>query len=148
MDSWLQNDLPIIFVCHSLGGLVCEDVGYTAIGNGSLGYNDIGFVTARQRPEGHLRKVLHCTRGIIFLGTPHYGSGLAQWAERLAKAIGLLKQTNPQILAVLESNSEVLARIQDGFHAMVRSRAQDELPPIEITCFFEELPLPVVGIVS
>ena len=92
--------------------------------------------------------MLHCTRGIVFLGTPHYGSGLAQWAERLAKAIGLLKQTNPQILAVLESDSEVLARIQDSFHVMVRSRAQDGLPPIEITCFFEELPLPVVGIVS
>jgi len=91
--------------------------------------------------------VLHCTRGIVFLGTPHYGSGLAQWAERLAKAIGLLKQTNPQILAVLESDSEVLARIQDSFYVMIRSRAQDKLPPIEITCFFEELPLPVVGIV-
>ena len=49
---------------------------------------------------------------------------------------------------MLESDSEVLARIQDSFHAMIRSRAQDGLPPIEITCFFEELPLPVVGIVS
>ncbi|XTI88791.1 hypothetical protein V2W45_1307553 [Cenococcum geophilum] len=125
------DDRPIIFVCHSLGGLVCEDA----------------LSTARQRPERHLRKVLHCTRGILFLGTPHHGSGLAQWAERLAKAIGLLKQTNPQILAVLESDSEVLARIQDSFHAMIRLRTQDGLPPIEITCFFEELPLPVVGIV-
>ena len=60
----------------------------------------------------------------------------------------MLKQTNPQIVAVLEDDSEILARIQDGFHVMIRSRAQDGLPPIEITCFFEELPLPVVGIVS
>ena len=104
--------------------------------------------TARQRPETHLRKVLDCTRGIIFLGTPHHGSGLTHWAEKLAQAIGLVKQTNQQILAVLERDSEVLARIQDSFHVMIRSRAQDKLPPIEITCFFEELPLPVVGIVS
>jgi protein SERAC1 len=96
----------------------------------------------------HLRKVLECTRGIIFLGTPHHGSGLAQWAEKLAQAIGLLKQTNQQILAVLESDSEVLARIQDSFHVLIRSRAQEKLPPVEVTCFFEELPLPVVGIVS
>ena len=82
------------------------------------------------------------------MGTPHHGSGLAQWAERFAKAIDLLKQTNPQILAALESDSEVLARIQESFHTMIRSRTQDRLPPIEITCFFEELPLPVAGIVS
>jgi hypothetical protein len=104
---------------------------------------------AQQRPEIHLKQVLHCTRGIVFLGTPHHGSGLAHWAEGLAKAIGVLKQTNSEILAVLKSDSEVLARVQDGFHTMIRSRAQDgQLQPIEITCFFEELPLPGVGVVS
>ena len=65
-----------------------------------------------------------------------------------AKAIGILKQTNAEILVVLKSNSEVLERVQNDFHTMIRSRGQDGLPPIEITCFFEELPLPGVGIVS
>jgi hypothetical protein len=60
----------------------------------------------------------------------------------------VLKQTNSKILAVLKSDSEVLERVQNGFHTMIRSRAQDELPPIEITCFFEELPLPGIGLVS
>lgn len=62
----------------------------------------------------------------------------------LAKSIGLLKQTNPEILAVLEQDSEILARIQDGFHTMARSQH----PLIDITCFFEELPLPGIGEVS
>lgn len=62
----------------------------------------------------------------------------------LAISIGLLKQTNPDILAVLEGDSEILAQIQDGFHTMARSR----LPLIEITCFFEELPLAGIGVVS
>ncbi len=104
--------------------------------------------TAQLRPERHLKQILHCTRGIIFLGTPHHGSGLAHWAESLAKVIGVLKQTNPEILAVLKSDSEVLERVQNGFHTMIRSRAQDGLRPIDITCFFEELPLPGVGYVS
>lgn len=82
------------------------------------------------------------------MGTPHHGSGLAHWAESLAKAIGVLKQTNTEILAVLKSDSEILERVQNGFHTMIRSRAQDRLLPIEITCFYEELPLPGVGIVS
>lgn len=95
-----------------------------------------------------MQNILHSTRGIIFLGTPHHGAGLAMWAEKLARSIGLLKQTSPQILEVLESNSEVLARIQDHFHTMIRSRNKDGFQPIEITCFYEELPLQGVGIVS
>jgi hypothetical protein len=84
----------------------------------------------------------------VFLGTPHHGSGLAHWAESLAKAIGVLKQTNAEILAVLKSDSEVLERIQSNFHTMIRARNQNGLAPIEITCFYEELPLPGVGTVS
>jgi len=122
---------PIIFVCHSLGGLVCEDA----------------LAIAQQRPETHIKQVLNCTRGIVFLGTPHHGAGLAHWAEGLARAIGALKQTNAEILAVLKSDSEVLERVQGSFHTMIRSRIQDGLPAIEITCFFEELPLPGIGVV-
>jgi hypothetical protein len=70
------------------------------------------------------------------------------WAEKLAKSIGLVKQTNSQIVTVLKSDSEVLARIQDSFHTMIRARDQDGFPPIQITCFFEELPLLGVGVVS
>ena len=66
----------------------------------------------------------------------------------LAKSIGLFKQTNPEILQVLKTDSEVLAHIQDSFHTMIRSRAGVTLPPIDITCFYEELSLPGVGIVS
>lgn len=106
------------------------------------------LATAQQRPEAHIKRVLDCCRGIVFLGTPHHGSGLAHWAESLAKAIGVLKQTNAEILAVLKSDSEVLERIQGSFHTMIRARNQNMLAPIEITCFYEELPLPGIGTVS
>lgn len=125
------NERPIIFVCHSLGGLVCEDA----------------LLASNQRPERHLRNILHSTRGIIFLGTPHHGSGLARWAEALSRSIGLVKKTNSKIVGVLNRDSEVLARIQDGFHTMVKARSSQNLPPIEITCFYEEMPLPGIGLV-
>ncbi|KAM7196692.1 hypothetical protein V8F33_006032 [Rhypophila sp. PSN 637] len=125
------NERPIIFVCHSLGGLVCEDA----------------LVTSRQRPEQHLQNILRSTCGIVFLGTPHHGAGLAGWAELLSRSIGLVKQTNSKIIEVLRRDSEVLARIQDSFHTMIMARSKEGLPPIEITCFYEELPLPGVGVV-
>ena len=106
------------------------------------------MVTSRQRPERHLQNILHSTRGIIFLGTPHHGAGLARWAELLSRSIGLVKQTNSEIVEVLRRDSEVLARIQDSFHTMVMARSKEGLPPIEISCFYEELALPGVGLVG
>lgn len=64
--------------------------------------------------------------------------------EHLARAIGVLKQTNGKLLAVLKRDSEVLERIHTDFCALIRS--PDHL--IQVTCFYEELPLPVVGLVS
>lgn len=49
---------------------------------------------------------------------------------------------------VLRRDSEVLARIQDGFHTMVKARSVAEPPPIEVTCFYEELPVVGVGLVG
>jgi protein SERAC1 len=105
-------------------------------------------VASQQRPELHLQNILHSTRGIIFLGTPHHGAGLARWAEILATSIGMIKEANPKILQVLRQDSEVLGRIQDSFHTMIRARNMGRLQPINITCFYEELPLPGVGLVS
>lgn len=67
----------------------------------------------------------------------------------LAKSVGLIKQTNPQIVQTLREDSEVLARIQSGFHTMIRARAdQQTYRSLNITCFFEELPLIGIGEVS
>ena len=95
--------------------------------------------------EPHHQVILECTRGILFLGTPHQGSGFARWAEWPAKIIGVVKQTNRDILGVLESDSEVLARIQAQFHGVIRDRASRGAPEISIICFYEEMPLPGLG---
>ena len=103
---------------------------------------------SRQRPERHLQNILDCTRGIIFLGTPHQGAGLAKLADVVSRSIGFLKQTNSSIVEVLKRDSEVLARIQDGFHTMIKAYSTAETPQIEVTCFYEELPVLGIGLVS
>ncbi|KXX73750.1 Nephrocystin-3 [Madurella mycetomatis] len=124
------NERPIFFVCHSLGGLVCEDA----------------LVISQQRTEQHLRNIFLSTRGIVFLGTPHHGAGLARWAEMFASFLGHIKQTNTRIVEVFKRDSEVLARIQDSFQTMIMARTKDG-QPIQITCFYEQLPLEGLGLV-
>ena len=103
---------------------------------------------ARQQPKAHLHGIYQATRGIVFLGTPHRGSGLAKWGQMLAFSIGLLKQTNANIVAVLEQDSEVLERIHNSFQTLVRGRNEESTNRIEVVCFWEELPSPGIGTVS
>lgn len=96
-----------------------------------------------ERAERHVQNIVRSTRGIAFLGTPHHGAG-----QLLSLTIGTVKQTNTDIVEALRRDSEVLAPIQDTFHTMVMARNREGLPPIEISCFFEQLPLPAVGLVG
>ncbi|KAF6834218.1 hypothetical protein CMUS01_06243 [Colletotrichum musicola] len=126
-----SNARPIIFVCHSIGGLVCE----------------YALVSSSQHPEKHLRAVSQSTKGIIFLGTPHHSPGLAVRAERLCGSIGILWQVDLSTIRVLRQDSEVLSRTQDSFHTMIQSRNSGDRRPVEITCFYEELLTSTVGII-
>lgn len=106
------------------------------------------LVASAHAAEPYLQKVHQFTSSIAFLSTPHHGSNLAKWATMLALSIGVVKQTNAEIIAVLKNDSEVLARIQHSFHALVRSRHRPGLTPINITPFYEELDVAGVGVVS
>ena len=50
-------------------------------------------------------------------------------------------------MKVLTEDSEVLARIQDSFLALIRARGKDEASMIDITCFYEELPTKRLGLI-
>ena len=71
------------------------------------------------------------------------------WAKKLAQSIGVVKQTNADIIRPLERDSEELAGLQDSFLSLIRSQARNRNQrSIEISCFYEELPLPGIGTVS
>jgi hypothetical protein len=84
---------------------------------------------------------------VIFLGTPHRGSSLAKIGELVSRSYGIIKETNSDIVKVLTEDSEVLARIQDGFLSLIRARSKDEASMIDITCFYEELPTKRLGLI-
>jgi triacylglycerol esterase/lipase EstA (alpha/beta hydrolase family) len=59
---------PIAFICHSLGGLIVKQVLRAA---------------NEQRNDPSIADLLARTRQVIFIGTPHTGSGNASSIERV-----------------------------------------------------------------
>ena len=118
----------ILFIAHSLGGLVIEH---------ALGYS-------RNTADKFLRQIERCTAGIVFLGVPHCGSDLASWASFGTRMINLLKRSNSDIVGVLKPGSEMLRMVGNEFQNILRLR-KDEGSEISITCFYEELGVIGVG---
>jgi hypothetical protein len=78
------------------------------------------------------------------MGTPHKGSWMADWAKISADALGLVKSTNKSLIDILRAENQLLEAIQNDFLSMVRQLRENHRS-LEVMCFYEELPLPVVG---
>ena len=116
----------IIFVAHSLGGLVTEQA----------------LTHSKNSAEPHLNQIERDTVGIVFLGVPHCGSDLEAWATIGRRIVGIFKQTNKDILDVLNPDSEMLHLVENNFHTNLRQRKDN---PIQITAFYEELAVKGIG---
>ena len=109
------SERPIIFVAHSLGGILVKK---------ALDYScEITNVN-----NENLRSVFVSTFGIIFLGTPHNGADPAKWGKMVQSMCNALLpkkvlDTEPQLITALKIQSETLqninvsfANIMDKFH--------------------------------
>jgi len=118
------DNRKIVFVAHSLGGLVTQRA----------------LTISRESRFPHLQGIEACTVGICFLGTPHHGADLAKWGSILTNIVNIAKPANSAPVRLLERDSEMLRDVQDGFHNLLEKR-KDEGAKIRITCFYETLPL-------
>jgi protein SERAC1 len=90
--------------------------------------------------QPHLARIFSAARGIIFLGTPHRGSGLSSLAKVAASVAQVALQTvNDTLIRDLERDSQTLDRIRDSFSRSLARRA------FTIWSFVEELSTPGVG---
>ncbi|KAI7765536.1 hypothetical protein LZL87_007287 [Fusarium oxysporum] len=119
---------PLIFVVHSLGGLVCKEA----------------ILLSRNNPSRPRQDFFTHIKGVVFMGTPHKGSWMADWSRIPAKTLGLVKSTNRSLLEVLETNNQYLESIHVRFLSMMREQ-REAGRQLEVACFFEELPLSTVG---
>ncbi|EFQ31780.1 LipA and NB-ARC domain-containing protein [Colletotrichum graminicola M1.001] len=98
---------PIIFVAHSLGGLLVK--------RALLYSNDV-----RDKNQEDARSIFVSTYGIIFLGTPHTGSDMATWGlvlQKMADAIAPRKvfESESVLLKTLKKDNETLENINNHF---------------------------------
>lgn len=98
---------PIIFVAHSLGGILVKRALELS--------NDL---TSRHADRN--RKIYISTYGIIFLGTPHTGADPAKWGLMLEKMVHTMipkkiMHSDAQLVKTLQTNNETLQNINLHF---------------------------------
>ena len=101
------TERPIIFVAHSLGGLVVKR---------ALTYSE----GIRGNHTLHLRSIFVSTYGILFLGTPHKGSDIAKWGSLLESICrGVMPSgvvdSNPNLVNPMNRENETLQNIDRDF---------------------------------
>ncbi len=105
-----MGGIPIIFVVHSMGGLVAKK----AI---IYGQND-----------EHYKDIVRAVSGIVFLSTPHRGASMAQTLNRILSA-GFLTHSPKEYISDLQTNSVTIQEINEQFRNIA--------PSISIVSFFE-----------
>jgi hypothetical protein len=106
------------------------------------------LLSSKNSADKHHRRILDSTEGVIFMGTPHCGSTLADWASVCVSVSKLAASPNSSLVTVLQPEPEVLARIQQEFHSMLRARNGARKKQMRIVCFYEDLSTPGIGSVS
>ena len=111
---------PVIFIAHSLGGIVLQD--------------------ALQKSSNALRNSIH---GIVFLGLPQFGCRLKIWERFLVAIEKGLNQTPPSSQTT-SRNVLQLGLINVGFIEWLPQQSFAH----RIVCFYEVLPVTKIGIVG
>ncbi|KAG8814340.1 hypothetical protein FRC17_001194 [Serendipita sp. 399] len=115
---------PIIFLAHSLGGIILKR---------ALAHCHI------YGPEsGHyLRDIITSTLGVLLFGTPHAGANGVELAEWMHRLLSVYMSTTNEILKHLNRDSSALEEIQAQYLPASQR--------IDTIFFYEEYPTPLFG---
>ncbi|KAI4180178.1 MAG: hypothetical protein LQ346_007042 [Caloplaca aetnensis] len=139
-----KQNRRIILVGHSLGGLVIK---------GAI-IRSYELLSTGQDPEQGA--IYAQIAGVIFLGTPHRGSGKTQYAHIIGNIFSTVKKVSQKIINVLEQDSDVLdvkwqySLNDQGFHSTLENQRQSFTSvskDIRLVCLYEELSTPPIGLV-
>ncbi|CAG7850986.1 SubName: Full=Uncharacterized protein {ECO:0000313/EMBL:CCA68224.1} [Serendipita indica DSM 11827] len=115
---------PIIFIAHSLGGIVLKQA----------------LVLCQNQSRGStnpLRDILVSTHAVLFFGTPHSGVKGVDLLQTMNRLLSLYLKTTDVILRHLGEHSPELENIQNLY---ISASAE-----IETVLFYEVYPTPIIG---
>ena len=111
------GDRPLVFVTHSMGGLLIKQLLSSANENSA---------------QGPWQAIIENTRGVCFIATPHIGSDLAKWASYFQTFLG----TNVSI-EELRPHDAMLRQLNEMYLNLVTSKGNK----IQTLSFYETKPL-------
>jgi hypothetical protein len=125
--------IPLILVCHSLGGILVKHAVPMSKNSATAGdYNLYDKID-----------------GIIFMETPHKCSWTATLAKTTLDCLGILKRKNTGLLRLLRVGDAQLEEIHESFMyirtGLKTVDSDKERPPIRTFCLYETLPTTGLG---
>lgn len=96
-----EKDRPLIFIAHSLGGIIVKKA----------------LIIAHERHSIY-GPILDSARALVFFGVPHRGADVAYWstfAASVSKTLQLGLGTNRSFVKALQKNSPSFAAISNSF---------------------------------
>lgn len=114
---------PLILLAHGSGGFLCKKA----------------VLLSRAHYDTDYRAVSESLLGLVFMGTPHGGSWVKQWADIPASVLGLPAAPKTSLLKALATNPHALEAIQNDFLSLV-SELTAQGHCFKMVSFFEELP--------
>lgn len=122
----------MIFVGHSFGGLIVKQVGDVChTGTDLLTYDQaLAIANERFNEKGNTfyKDIVECSRGFVFLGTPHGGHNFTLPAY-LKWFVGTPFGSRRELLTLLEKRNPRRRELNDVFLRSFKDR--------KIHCFFE-----------
>lgn len=105
---------PIIFVAHSLGGILVKDA----------------IIESRKYTKNpRMQQVYNQCRAIFFFGTPHLGAKAGEWGELITNIFGVMPipvSTYSEVLHGLSPDSEKLEMVTKDFNDILDAEVPDE----------------------
>ncbi|KAH6636029.1 Alpha/Beta hydrolase protein [Chaetomium tenue] len=111
-EDYEDEDRPIVFIGHSLGGIVIKQA-------------------LKHAKDHHFTDIATHTHGIVFFGTPHRGADAAGWASTLSGILATATHKPPsKFLEALKTDSVELRKISEDFRPLCGG--------VNIVSFYEE----------
>jgi protein SERAC1 len=97
---------PLILIAHGSGGFLCKKA----------------VLLSRAHYDADRRAVSEALLGLVFMGTPHGGSWIKQWADIPASVLGLPAAPKTSLLKALATDPHTLEAMQVEFLYSLWSR--------------------------